>query len=266
MARRTTLAGFSHATATARLWGLLMVAIALPACRTEAHDAKSPAPVEKAAAPFFRVQPLRPIAELRREALAARPPLEERLDAPDLVELQPLDASIRLDIRYATTNNFLGTKIYDEPRAFLQRPAAQALVRAHRALASSGYGVLVHDAYRPWYVTKIFWDATPEDKHTFVANPAHGSRHNRGCAVDLTLYELKTGNVAEMPSAYDEMSDRAHADYPGGTPEQRRLRGLLRTAMEAEGFAVYDVEWWHFDYKDWKRYSIGNITFDEISK
>jgi D-alanyl-D-alanine dipeptidase len=115
-------------------------------------------------------------------------------------------------------------------------------------------------------VTKIFWDATPEDKHGFVANPARGSRHNRGCAVDLTLFDLETGNAVEMPSVYDEMSERARPTYTGGTPEQRRLRDHLRAAMEAEGFAVEETEWWHFDYKDWKLYPIGNDTFDKINK
>src|SRR5262249_46597012 len=157
------------------------------------------------------------------------------------VELQALDPTLRLDIRYATTNNFLGTKIYDEPQAFMQRPAALAVIRVHQALAKLGYGLLIHDAYRPWYVTKIFWDATPADKHHFVANPAHGSRHNRGCAVDLTLFDRRTGSVIEMPSAYDELSDRARPSYAGGTAEQRRMRDFLRSAMEAEGFIINEM-------------------------
>src|SRR6202047_4576828 len=95
------------------------------------------------------------------------------------------------DIRTATKRNFLTTPRYSQARAFLQRPAAEAVVRVQRALAEEGYGLLVHDAYRPWYVTKIFWDATPADKHNFVADPATGSRHNRGCAVDFHLYDLK---------------------------------------------------------------------------
>src|SRR6185503_15732664 len=106
---------------------------------------------------------------------------------PDLVELVKLDPTIKLDIRYATKNNFLGRKVYKEARAFLQRPAAEALVRVSHAVRRQGYGLLIHDGYRPWYVTKIFWDATPEDKKIFVADPAKGSRHNRGCAVDLSL-------------------------------------------------------------------------------
>jgi CubicO group peptidase (beta-lactamase class C family)/D-alanyl-D-alanine dipeptidase len=142
----------------------------------------------------FQIQPQRPVQELRAEALAATPPHEDgEFRQPDLVELTTLDPTIKLDMRYASTNNFMGAVFYQQARAFLQRPAAEALVRVHRALAARGYGVMIHDAYRPWYVTKMFWDATPEDKKIFVADPAGGSRHNRGCAVDLTLYDLQTG-------------------------------------------------------------------------
>ena len=114
---------------------------------------------------------------------------------PDLVELSTLDPTLRLDIRYATTNNLVGRPVYTQARAFLQRPAAEALVRVHRALKAQGYGLLVFDGYRPWAVTKLFYEITPPEKRTFVANPKKGSRHNRGCAVDLTLYDLATGKV-----------------------------------------------------------------------
>ena len=195
------------------------------------------------------------------------PPKEEgTFREPELVELVKLDNKLRLDIRYATANNFVGRPVYTLPRAFLQRPAAEALSRARRALRKSGYGLLVFDAYRPWHVTKLFWDLTPADKKQFVADPSKGSRHNRGCAVDLTLYDLRTGREVEMPSGYDEMTERSHANYPGGTPEQRRLRDLLRTAMEAEGFAVYEPEWWHFDFKDWRQYPILDVPFSEVGK
>jgi D-alanyl-D-alanine dipeptidase len=215
----------------------------------------------------LHVTPLRPVPELMKEALAAQPP-EENGDfhKTDLVELTKLDPTIRLEIRYATTNNFLGTVFYSEARAFMQRPAAEAVVRANQKLKSMGYGLLIHDAYRPWYVTKVFWDATPDDKKVFVADPAKGSRHNRGCAVDLTLYYLKTKRPVEMVSTYDETTARAYPDYPGGTSLQRWHRRLLRDAMEAEGFTVYEAEWWHFDYKDWQRYQIGNVTFDKVRK
>ena len=213
----------------------------------------------------LRVTPVRPVEELRREALAASPPAEiGPFVANDLVELVTLDPTIRLEIRYATTNNFLGTRFYDEARAFLQRPAAEAVVRAHRTLRPLGYGLLIHDAYRPWYVTKMFWDAVPLDTRWLVADPSQGSRHNRGAAVDLTLYELATGLPVEMPSTYDESTDRAYADYPGGTTRQRWHRALLRRAMETQGFSVNVNEWWHFDHATWRSYAITNEPFDRI--
>jgi zinc D-Ala-D-Ala dipeptidase len=184
--------------------------------------------------------------------------------APDLVELVQLDRTIKLDIRYATSNNFLGRRVYKEARAFLQRPAAVALARANRKLREKGYGLLVFDGYRPWSVTKVFWDSTPQDKKKFVADPSQGSRHNRGCAVDLTLYDLRSGREVEMPSGYDEMTDRAYPNYPGGTDHQRHMREMLREAMESEDFTVNEFEWWHFDYKDWKQYPILDISFDQI--
>ena len=213
----------------------------------------------------LKVEPLRPVPDLIKEARSAKPPEEigEFLPA-DLVELRKLDPTIKLEIRYATTNNLFGTVFYSEPRAFMQRPAAEALVRINRKLKTSGYGLLVHDAYRPWYVTKVFWDATPDDKKMFVADPSKGSRHNRGCAVDITLYDLKTGKSVEMVSTYDETTDRAYPDYPGGTSLQRWHRDLLRKEMESEGFTVFEAEWWHFDYKDWRKYRIGNVAFDQI--
>ena len=213
----------------------------------------------------FRITPLRPVPELRAEALKASPPREAgNFRKPDLVELTALDPTIKLDIRYATTNDFLGTPLYTQARAFLQRPAAEALVRANRELKAQGYGLIIHDGYRPWYVTKIFWDATPNDKKIFVANPAEGSRHNRGCAVDLSLYDLKTGKEVKMPSGYDEMTERAYADYAGGTPEERARRAVLKQAMEKQGFTVNPTEWWHFDYKDWKLYPILNTKFEDL--
>ncbi|MGI8498148.1 MAG: serine hydrolase [Gemmatimonadaceae bacterium] len=215
----------------------------------------------------LRVTPLRPVADLRREALAAEPPRESgSFRDPDLVELTSLDSTIKLEVRYATTNNLFGTVFYNSAKAYMQRPAAEALVRAHKWLRSQGYGLLIHDAYRPWYVTKIFWEATPNDKKIFVADPAKGSRHNRGAAVDLTLYDLATGAPVEMVGTYDETSDRSYPDYPGGTALERWHRGLLRRAMEMQGFTVFEAEWWHFDYRDWRSYPIGNATFEQLQK
>src|SRR4051812_4067777 len=235
---------------------MLLVPVLMPAQTAVLEDTQK----------SFRITPLRPVEELRAEALKASPPEEKgEFRKSELTELNKLDSTIRLEIRYATSNNFLGTPVYTQARAFMQRPAAEALVRAHRKLKAQGYGLLIHDGYRPWYVTKIFWDATPDDKKMFVANPAEGSKHNRGCAVDLSMYDLKTGRPVSMPSGYDEMSPRAFADYTGGSDDQRKRREILRRAMEAEGFKVNPKEWWHFDYKDWKMYRIGTVEFEKIS-
>ena len=214
---------------------------------------------------IFRITPQRPVAELRANALAATPPAEDGPFRPvELVEVVSLDATIRLDIRYATPDNFLSTPVYDSARAFLQRPAAEALVRAHRSLREQGFGLLIHDGYRPWYVTKTFWDATPVELRWLVANPAHGSRHNRGCAVDLTLYDLRTGRPIDMGGTYDEATERSYPDYPVTTDLARWHRELLRQVLEDEGFTRNFDEWWHFDYRDWRSYPILNLAFEHL--
>jgi len=182
----------------------------------------------------------------------------------DLVELVKLDPTIKLDIRYAGSNNFLGKPVYKEARAFLQRPAAEALLAAHKELARDGYGLMIHDGYRPWAITKLFWDMTSGFQREFVADPRTGSKHNRGCAVDLTMYDLATGQVVQMPGGYDEMSPRSYPDYPGGAPEARGRRDLLRKVMERHGFTVESNEWWHFNFKDWQLYPILDIAFSEV--
>ena len=215
----------------------------------------------------FRIEPLLPVSELRRLADEASPPAEDGdFRDPDLVRLTDLDPTIRLDVRYAGENNFMGTAFYEVADAFLQRPAAEALARAHAALGEHGYGVIVHDGYRPWRVTKMFFDATPEHQRIFVADPSAGSRHNRGAAVDIGLYDRRTGEVQTFVSGYDEFSERAFPRYVGGTSEQRWLRELLRQAMEREGFDVYEHEWWHFDHGDWERYGIQNVALHRIGE
>lgn len=215
----------------------------------------------------LRVTPVRPLDEIRREALAARPPVDPAATrTADLVDITSLDSTIRLDIRYAGTNNFLGEPMYAQTRALLQRPAAEALARANKVLRPFGYALLVHDAYRPWFVTKIFWEATPAAQRWLVADAAQGSKHNRGAAVDLTLWDIEGKRPVEMPSTYDEATVRARADYPGGTSLQRHHREILRRVMVREGFEVNPTEWWHFDYKDWKSYPILNIPFDRIGR
>ena len=183
-----------------------------------------------------------------------------------MVELTKLDKSIKLDIRYATADNFVGRPVYTEARAFLQRPAAEGVVRVNQKLKERELGIVIFDGYRPWSITKLFWDVVPEDKRKFVADPAKGSKHNRGCAVDLSVYDRRTGELIAMPSGFDEFTDRASPDYKGGTAEETQNREMLRKLMEDEGFIVNPNEWWHFDYKDWDQYAICDIAFSEIGK
>ena len=213
----------------------------------------------------FRITPLKPVDELMQQARRAMPPASGMgLRKPELVDLAHLSPLFKFDVRYATDRNFLGTPVYSSSHAFLEKPAADALLRVAEFLKTKGYGLLIFDAYRPWYITKVFWDATPADKHQFVADPAKGSRHNRGCAVDLTLYNLKTGQQVPMPSGFDEMTPRAYSDYAEAPEEQKTARALLKDAMQHEGFEQLPEEWWHFDYKDWSLYPVQNIPFEEI--
>ncbi len=214
----------------------------------------------------FQIKPRRPMAEVHAIADQAKPPSERgTFREPDLVELIKLDPTIKLDIRYATTNNFVGVPFYTSARAFLERPAAEALLHAHQKLKKLGYGLLIHDGYRPWQVTKLFWEATPDSGRGFVADPTKGSKHNRGAAVDLTLYDLASGRPVKMVGGYDEFSPRSFPDYQGGTALERWHRELLRSAMEAEGFTVNESEWWHFDHRDWREYPIINVRFEDLA-
>jgi D-alanyl-D-alanine dipeptidase len=222
---------------------------------------------EQSPANGFRIELRKPLDQLRSEALASHPPRGGAgpHSPPDLVDLTTVVPAVRIDMPYATANNFMGAPMYSEARAFLEAPAAAALAEAARRLQPLGYGLLVYDAYRPWYVTKMFWDGTPPGKRIFVADPWNGSRHNRGCAVDLTLYDLRTGNAVSMTSGFDEMSERAYPTYPGGTSLERWHRDLLHEAMRESGFTVNPYEWWHFDFKGWRSYPILNIRFEDLS-
>jgi zinc D-Ala-D-Ala dipeptidase len=179
-----------------------------------------------------------------------------------LIELAKMDPAIRLDIRYATADNFTGKVLYKQPRAFLQAAAADALLFALRQLKAKGFGLTIFDGYRPHAITKYMWDVTPPSKRDYVANPAKGSRHNRGCAVDLTMHHLDSGKQVEMPSAYDDFSSKAHQDFMDTTPAAIANRATLRDAMQAAGFM--SNEWWHFDFKDWQNYPIMDVPFEAI--
>ena len=187
-------------------------------------------------------------------------------DPKRLVELVRLDPTIRLDMRYATTNNFTGRVLYDEARAFLTVAAAGALVRANAAAKADGFGLTIYDAYRPWRVTKQLWDATPVGpKKDYVANPKRGSKHNRGCAVDLTLHDLKTDLLVEMPTEFDDFSEKAHRNYMAASPVAIANRARLQRYLEAQGFVGLSNEWWHFDFSGWQDYPVMDVPFDKIT-
>ena len=186
-------------------------------------------------------------------------------DPKRLLELIKLDPAIRLDMRYATSNNFTGRVLYDEARSFLAAPAAQAVVRASKMAQSDGFGLTIYDAYRPWRITKKLWDATPVGpKKEYVANPKRGSKHNRGCAVDLTLHDLQTGQLVEMPSEFDDFSEKAHRDYMGASAAAIANRARLARYLEAEGFVGLSNEHWHFDFTGWEQFPVMDIPFDKI--
>jgi D-alanyl-D-alanine dipeptidase len=159
------------------------------------------------------------------------------------VDVQQLEPSLVLDVRYATTNNFLRRAVYPVARVLLRRPVAERLVAAHRRLQASGLRLKVYDGYRPLSVQRQMWSLLPDPR--YVADPAQGSRHNRGAAVDVTLVDGQ-GRELELPTAYDDFTPRAAADAPT-TATAARNRAVLQQAMEAEGFRRLASEWWHFD-------------------
>ncbi|MXV49743.1 D-alanyl-D-alanine dipeptidase [Pedobacter sp. HMF7647] len=179
-----------------------------------------------------------------------------------LVEIKKAIPSIRLDIRYATTNNFTGKVMYDAPRAFARMPVVKALKQVQAELQKKGLGLKIFDGYRPYAITIKFWNAT--DKKEFVANPKNGSRHNRGCAVDLTIIDLKTGKEIDMPTGYDSFSEKASPDYSDLPAVQKANRDMLRSVMESHGFKVIDNEWWHFDFTGWEKFALMDIPFNNL--
>lgn len=181
----------------------------------------------------------------------------------ELIDLQSFIPGVVLDIRYATTNNFTGEKIYDEARAFARRPVAEALRKIQADLKPQGIGLKIFDAYRPYRATVKFYEVYRDT--TYVASPYRGSRHNRGCAIDLTLIDLKSGNELKMPTGYDAFTKDAWPSTPVRDPEARRNRQLLIEAMEKHGFRVNGSEWWHFDFKGWSQYEVLDIEFSELS-
>ena len=168
-----------------------------------------------------------------------------------------------MDVRYASTNNFMRSKFYVNERAFFNMGAADRLIEAKNELKELGYGIIIYDAYRPWFVTKMFWEGTPENLKHFVANPENGSSHNKGCAIDIGLYDIETGESIDMISGYDEFTERAYPNYMGGSKKQRDIRDMLIKVMEKNDFTVYEYEWWHFNYNKCDS-GIMNYSFSEL--
>lgn len=181
--------------------------------------------------------------------------------APDkrLVEIGKVVPGIKLDIKYATTDNFMHRAMYAQARAFARAPVAEALKQVQADLKAKGLGLKIYDAYRPYAVTVDFYKMTPDTN--FVADPRYGSKHNRGCAIDLSIINLKTGRELNMPTPFDSFSHKAASDYAGLPPEQLQNRELLKAVMEAHGFKALRTEWWHFDFTGWQGYELLDVPF-----
>jgi zinc D-Ala-D-Ala dipeptidase len=181
-----------------------------------------------------------------------------------LIDLEGFIPGIVLDIRYATANNFTHKPVYKEPKAFLRLPVAEALRKAQEDFETQGFAIKVFDAYRPYAVTVFFYETYLDT--TYVASPYKGSRHNRGCAVDMTIIDARNGKELRMPTGYDSFQKEAWPTFPVKDPEVLKNRTLLITTMEKYGFKVNASEWWHFDFTGWKNYDVMDIDFSLLKK
>lgn len=182
----------------------------------------------------------------------------------ELVDIEELIRGVVLDIRYATGNNFTGEQIYDRAKAYARRPVASALAEVQAELKKEGLGIKIFDAYRPYRATVKFYEVYKDT--TYVASPYRGSRHNRGCAIDMTLIDLSTGKELKMPTGYDVFTKQAWPSTPVADPEVRRNRSKLISVMERHGFRVNSSEWWHFDFVGWKNFKVLDVDFAELAK
>jgi len=181
-----------------------------------------------------------------------------------LVDIKKLCPEITLDIRYATTNNFTHKQMYDKPMAYLRLKPARAIENIQKELNEKGIALKIMDAYRPYSVTLKFWDLIKDS--TYVASPKSGSRHNRGCAVDVTLIDLKTGKELIMPTEFDDFTAKAGAYYDSIPEPAKKNRKLLQDIMVKNGFEIYNGEWWHFDFNGWKSYELMDLNFDMLKR
>ncbi|KQM78258.1 D-alanyl-D-alanine dipeptidase [Pedobacter sp. Leaf216] len=180
----------------------------------------------------------------------------------ELIEIKKAIPNIKLDIRYATKNNFMQQVMYKQARAFARKPVVESLKKIQKELNKKGYGLKIFDGYRPYAITVEFYKKA-SDKN-FVANPAKGSKHNRGCAVDLTLINLKTGKELVMPTPYDSFSAAAAANYQNISPEAKKNRDFLIAIMAKYQMNVLENEWWHYDFSGWRNYNLMDIPFEKL--
>jgi D-alanyl-D-alanine dipeptidase len=180
----------------------------------------------------------------------------------ELINLEKFIPGIKLDIRYATTNNFTKEKIYNLSRAYARKPVAEALMKAQSDFKKLGYGIKIFDAYRPYAATVRFYEVYKDT--TYVASPYRGSRHNRGCAIDMTIYDLKTGEDLPMPTEYDSFRKEAWPSTPVKNPVIKKNRDLIISIMKKYGFKVNSSEWWHFDFVGWQKFSVMDISFEAL--
>ncbi|MCB0688221.1 MAG: M15 family metallopeptidase [Saprospiraceae bacterium] len=181
-----------------------------------------------------------------------------------LIDLRDIIPDAKYDVRYSTTNNLLGRVLYPTADVFMRKPAAMALRQVQENLKQLGYGLVFHDGYRPYEITVVFYEEIKDT--TYVADPHKGSRHNRGMAIDLSMYDLKSGEIVEMPSGYDETTVRSHHDYMDASPEALQNRQILKDAMLDVGFEIYPYEWWHYDYKGWEQCYTYDIWHKKLKK
>jgi D-alanyl-D-alanine dipeptidase len=182
----------------------------------------------------------------------------------ELVDLEKFVPGLVMDIRYATTNNFTGEKIYNMAKAYARRPVAESLKKIQEELKSQGLGIKMFDAYRPYKGTVRFYEVYKDT--TYVASPYRGSRHNRGCALDLTVIDHKTGEELKMPTGYDSFKKEAWPSTPVSDPLIRKNRQLLIDVMQKYGFKVNGSEWWHYDFIGWRNFEVMDIDFEELEK
>ena len=181
-----------------------------------------------------------------------------------MIELQKIIPNIKYELHYATTDNFTKVRLYPKnlTKTFLRKKPAEALAEAAKELSTMGIGFKIWDAYRPYSVTQKFWELIHDER--YVANPAKGSGHNRGIAIDLTLIDLKTGEELNMPTKFDDFSEKAHHGFQQLSPMQIKNREILKLTMEKHGFLKFQTEWWHYSWPNKNEYDVLDLSFSKL--